>query len=162
MTTRLEQAEKNITAGSYKKVLVELWYAEAEHRADEAGLRQALGLVGAVKEQTTGRVWKDAELLESALTSDLERARHEPTTSGGLGLSSEAPKGRFAKLWLLGWPPLFIAAFIASTLVHDPASILGGTSELVLILLGLAGVVIWILRSLILLIGYAVSPHHSK
>jgi hypothetical protein len=159
MTTRLERAEEKITAGSYNKALVELWYAEAEHRADEAGLRQTLSLVGAVKEQTTGRVWKDAEQLESALISDLERAPHEPTTPGVLpGLSSEGPKSRFAKLWVLGWPPLFIAAFAAAFLLD---AFLGdqykqnfyqtSTSALVLFWLGLLAMIVWFFGCLFLL-----------
>jgi hypothetical protein len=70
-----------------------------------------------------------------------------------------------AKLaWVLGWPPLFIAAFVASALVHEdpvgPAPLVGfsggSTTEWALVLVGFSGVVIWILGCLILLIGAAL------
>jgi hypothetical protein len=52
-------------------------------------------------------------------------ARREGNPSGTASPEREPiPPAKFsrAKLaWVLGWPPLFIAAFVASTLVHDPA-----------------------------------------
>jgi uncharacterized membrane protein len=61
--------------------------------------------------------------------------------------------------WVLGWPVVFIGAFVASTIVHDPAKeeafSLAGTStaEDVLFLVGAFGVIIWIVGCLILLIA---------
>jgi hypothetical protein len=62
--------------------------------------------------------------------------------------------------WVLGWPVVFIAAFVASTIVHDPAKEQGGlylggtsTSENVLFLMGAFGVIIWIVGCFILLIA---------
>jgi hypothetical protein len=70
-----------------------------------------------------------------------------------------------AKLaWGLGWPVLFIAAFVASGIVHDPAKeqgalYIGGTSksEDVLFAVGFVGFVIWIVGLLILLIASGMS-----
>jgi hypothetical protein len=71
-----------------------------------------------------------------------------------------------AKLaWVLGWPPLFTAAFVASEVVHDPADEVEGSlslgngvskTEWALFLVGFWGLVIWILGCLILLIGAAL------
>lgn len=74
-------------------------------------------------------------------------------------------KASRAKLaWVLGWPVVFIAAFIASTIVHDPAKeqgglYWGGTSrgENVLVAVGLWGLVIWIVGCFILLIASFMS-----
>jgi hypothetical protein len=63
--------------------------------------------------------------------------------------------------WVLGWPPLFIATFVASMVVHDPddevegsLSLLNGvsTTELVLFLAGISAPVLWIVGCLFLLI----------
>jgi hypothetical protein len=68
--------------------------------------------------------------------------------------------------WVLGWPPLFIAAFVASAVIHDPddevegsLSLLNGvsTTELVLFLVGLSALALWILGCLFLLIRALVS-----
>jgi hypothetical protein len=76
---------------------------------------------------------------------------------------SRPADGRRAKLaWVLGWPPLFIAAFVVSTQLHDSSAEVPGTfsldlsagvttGEFVAFLVGVAGVIIWIVGCLVLL-----------
>jgi hypothetical protein len=78
--TRLERATARLGSGEYKKALADLWYVEAEHRADGPGLREALALASLVAARGTGRgVRKDADLLVSILRSDLDRLQESPT-----------------------------------------------------------------------------------
>jgi hypothetical protein len=63
--------------------------------------------------------------------------------------------------WVLGWPPLFITAFVISDKLHDPSDeepadflyLLNGvnTGELVAFLVGVGGVIVWIVGTLVLL-----------
>jgi len=72
---------------------------------------------------------------------------------------------------VLGWPPLFIAAFVASAVVHDPADEVEGSlslgngvskTEWALFLVGLSGLIIWILGCVVLLIRSAVRAREVR
>ena len=75
---RLERAASRIRVGKHRKALAELWYAEAEHRADAPRLREALSLAHAVAAETHGRTRSDADILIGVLSSDIERAESAP------------------------------------------------------------------------------------
>jgi hypothetical protein len=95
-------------------------------------------------------------------------ARREGNRIGTASLEREpippAKLSRAKLAWVLGWPVLFIGAFVASALVHEdpvgPAPLVGfgdvSTAEWALFLLGFWALVIWILGCLILLIGAAL------
>jgi hypothetical protein len=69
----------------------------------------------------------------------------------------QAKASRSMWAWVLGLPPLFIAAVVASIFVHDPATeawigLGGGKSEWALLLVGFWLMVIWFVGCLFLLI----------
>jgi hypothetical protein len=116
---------------------------------------------------------KDAHSSDSPRKVDSFWADQIGATRREAGIGAASPereaippaKVSRAKLaWVLGWPPLFIAAFVASALVHEdpvgPAPLVGfgdvSTTEWALFLVGFWGLVIWILGCLILLIGAAL------
>jgi hypothetical protein len=108
-----------------------------------------------------------ARKVDSYWADQIAAARRE----SGIGAASPerepippAKVSRAKLAWVLGWPLLFIAAFVASAIVHDPAKeqgglYLGGTSrgENVLVAVGLGGLVIWIVGCLILLMASLMS-----
>jgi hypothetical protein len=107
-----------------------------------------------------------ARKVDSYWADQIAAARRE----SGIGAESPErepiPPGKVsrAKLaWVLGWPVLFIGAFVASTIVHDPAKeqalYFGGTSrtEDVLLVLSFLGLLIWMLGCLVLLITSGMS-----
>jgi hypothetical protein len=71
-------------------------------------------------------------------------------------------------VFVLGWPVLYISAFVASTIVHDPAKeqslYLGGTSEAedVLFIVGVVGLVTWIVGCLVLIVAAVVAENSAK
>jgi len=98
-----------------------------------------------------------------------EHDRIEPARTEGE--STRSPEMSRRKLaWIVGWPPLFVAAFVASTVVHDPADEVEGslslgngvsTTEWALFLVGFSGLVIWILGCLVLAVQGAIRAHSA-
>jgi hypothetical protein len=95
--TRLERAAEKVRSAEYKRALGDLWYAEAEHRADKPGLRDVYALADVVASNTKGRVRKDADLLVSVLKSDLERL-----SDSGAGAFEAVPRERSRLAEVLG------------------------------------------------------------
>ena len=86
----------------------------------------------------------------------------EPQPKAQLSESAQPTKKlRTTLQWafVLGLPVLFISAFVASTIVHDPAKeqslYLGGTSkaEDVLFIVGLIGLATWIVGCVVLIVA---------
>ena len=91
------------------------------------------------------------------------------TASPEQGPIPPAKVSRAKLAWVLGWPVVFIAAFVASAIVHDPAKeqgafYIGGTSrgEDVLFAVSFVGLVIWIVGCLILLIRSGVRQARAQ
>jgi hypothetical protein len=97
------------------------------------------------------------------LGGEIAAARSEGARAQSSSMSSKGerppPAGvsRGQLVWILGWPPIFIAAFVASALVHHPSTdealcLCASTTEWALFLVGFWSLVIWILGSLFLAI----------
>jgi hypothetical protein len=89
---------------------------------------------------------------------DAPQAAPGANRSGAINHELDEPRRRaehrWSKLaWVMGWPPLFIGAFVASTIVHNDADEVEGSlslgngvssTEWALVLAGLGGIIIWL------------------
>lgn len=153
---RLERATERLRSGDYKRTLGDLWYAEAEHRADVAALREALSLAEAVLQQADGRVRKEAEMLVSVLASDLDRAQHPPQ------YVAEAPRARSRLGVVAAWAALVaVVMFVAGLAVLGDLLDTSETREdtaIALVFLSFASALV----AVVVTVVWAIVAHRSR